>query len=600
MDRKLAAVAIGVALLVAGVPAGAQEPSPGTVRIAWDGAEFRFDPASEYDSITWEIYSSLLLRTLVSYPHTAGAQGNELVADLAVELPEPTDGGLTYTFDLKPGVMFGPPVSRAITSKDVKYAFKRMVCRKCSGLASYNFYYTGVIDGMRSNRNSIEGIDTPDDDTIVFHLSEPTGDFLHRLALPATAPVPKEVARCFPPEQGGYGRRLVASGPYMIEGSEELAISDGCRSMEPISGYSYGEQNLSLVPNPDYDPATDTIEIREPVFQRFEFLNMSDLEAFNGIEEGHIDAAMLTPSRRRVAGYQEDSDPYPAVHSNLEDVTWYASMNLTQKPFDDVHVRRALNFALDRGAVQEAWGGDTWAEIATHVLPPTLTSGGSTSGYDPYGAATGPQLERAHDEMTASRYDDNGDGLCDAAACNGVKLVNRDEEPWLSAEPAVVDALEAIGITPEVRRANISEAYTLVGDISRGIPMGMNAGWAKDFGDASTYFAYLFHSDALEECSFTVNYSLVGATSETKKRCDAPGRFRNVPSVDADIDACMAITDDGDRDNCWVELDARMTEEVVPWIPLLWRKAVHVTGERIGHFEFDQWTGQISLAHIQP
>ena len=608
MKLKLAILAAAMATVVSGLPSapvGAQEqpggPAPGAARIAWEGAQFGFDPAAEYDLVAWEIYSSLLLRTLVSYPHTAGPAGNELIADLAVEIPEPTNGGLTYTFDLKPGIFFGPPVNRAITSRDIKNAFKRITCRKCFG--TYAFYYVGVIQGMKQGRRSIDGIETPDDDTIVFHLKRPTGDFLHRLAMPATAPVPSEVARCFPSVRygrDGYGRRLIASGPYMIEGSARLDVSEDCRGMKPISGYAYGEQNLTLVRNPNYDPATDSPEIREPVFDRFEFFNMSKLEAFDNIEGGSLDAAMFAPSRRRVATYESDAQEHPAIHSHLEDVTWYAPMNLTRKPFDDVHVRRAVNFAIDRVAVQEAWGGATWADVATHILPPTLTGDTSPDGYDPYGALDGPDLDRARAEMALSRYDADGDGRCDADACDGLKLVSRDVRPWLSAEPAVVEGLKAIGIDPRVRRANISQAYTMIGDISRGIPMGMNAGWRKDYADASTFFDFLFHSDPLDNCDFTTNYSIVGGTPDTKRRCDAPGNFTDLPSVDEDIETCRVVTDELVRADCWSDLDAKITEEVVAWLPLLWGRAVRVTGERIGHYEFDQWTGHMSLAHIRP
>ena len=65
----------------------------GTYRIAnTDFAQSDgFDPTGEYFGSAWTIYNSLMLRTLVSYPFTAGPAGNELVPDLATELPEPSD-----------------------------------------------------------------------------------------------------------------------------------------------------------------------------------------------------------------------------------------------------------------------------------------------------------------------------------------------------------------------------------------------------------------------------------------------------------------------------------------------------------------------------
>ena len=96
----------------------------------------------------WALYTNLLVRTLVGYKHTAGVEGNELFPDLAAEMPEVSEDGLTYTFTLKDGVMFGPPLSREITSQDILYAFERIGTE--SLVAQYGFYYT-VIKGWRSS-----------------------------------------------------------------------------------------------------------------------------------------------------------------------------------------------------------------------------------------------------------------------------------------------------------------------------------------------------------------------------------------------------------------------------------------------------------------
>ena len=126
-------------------------------------------------------------------------------------MPKPTDGGTTYTFHLKNGVRFGPPVSRPVTSKDVLYAFERLA-RPKNG-AQYAFYYDADRGPQRLRRRegeAISGIATPDRSTIVFHLTRPTGDFLYRLAMPATGPIPAEVAgasRASPASTGATSSR---------------------------------------------------------------------------------------------------------------------------------------------------------------------------------------------------------------------------------------------------------------------------------------------------------------------------------------------------------------------------------------------------------
>ena len=102
-------------------PGGTATPTRGGVfRTATTDFSFTnsFDPTGEYSARGFNLYAPLL-RTLVGYRRVGGAAGNELQPDLATELPQPTDNGLTYTFKLKPNVKFGPPLGRAITSRDV-------------------------------------------------------------------------------------------------------------------------------------------------------------------------------------------------------------------------------------------------------------------------------------------------------------------------------------------------------------------------------------------------------------------------------------------------------------------------------------------------
>src|SRR5438046_1000423 len=83
-----------------------------------------FDPTGEYSYLGWQLDSELLVRTLLTYRHVAGQPGAEVVPDLATDLGQVSQDGLTYTFHLKPGIRFGPPVSRPILSSDVEYAFE--------------------------------------------------------------------------------------------------------------------------------------------------------------------------------------------------------------------------------------------------------------------------------------------------------------------------------------------------------------------------------------------------------------------------------------------------------------------------------------------
>src|SRR6266568_4126453 len=118
----------------------------GVLRTALDdfGSTDAFDPTGEYLASAFTMYRALG-RTLVNYKHIAGPPGNKLYPDLATALPTLSSDGLTYTFKLKSGLKFGLPVNRAITSKDVEYAFERINTKPL--VAQYGFWYYGVIKG---------------------------------------------------------------------------------------------------------------------------------------------------------------------------------------------------------------------------------------------------------------------------------------------------------------------------------------------------------------------------------------------------------------------------------------------------------------------
>src|SRR3954453_1995440 len=211
----------------------------GTYRVGWEndfGFTDAFDPTGEYLGDAWGIYSNLLLRTVVGYNHVAGASGNKVVPDLATALPKPTNGGKTYTFHLKSGIKFAPPVNREITSKDIAYALQRLANPSNGG--QYAFYYTDIVGWANGAKGkAISGIKTPNSKTLVINLTAPSGDLLYRMAMPGTGPIPSEVAKCFTgADANKYGRNLVASGPYMFEGSGAVSIGS-CSAIKPASGY---------------------------------------------------------------------------------------------------------------------------------------------------------------------------------------------------------------------------------------------------------------------------------------------------------------------------------------------------------------------------
>jgi peptide/nickel transport system substrate-binding protein len=601
-------ILLGVAL-VAGVAAAlattvAAKPSKhstslagGTYRVGWEssfGFTGGFDPTGEYLGEAFAVLSSLMVRTLVGYNHVEGAAGNAVVPDLATSLPEPTNGGKTYTFQLKPGIKFGPPVSRPVTSQDIKYAFERLANPK--NAPQYAFYYTpikGFADVGAGKAKTISGIATPNPRTVVFNLTKPVGDFLLRLSMPATGPIPAEVGKCFDGKPLLYGRNLVSTAGYMFEGSDQVDASS-CTTLKPASGFD-GETKMILVRNPDYDPKTDSKAARENLPDRFEFtVNSNADDIYNKVKAGDLENENATEPPKVVREYLTNPSLKPMFHSFPGDRTWYVPMTTTQPPFDDVHVRRAMNWVVDRDAMRRAWGGPTVGQIANHMVPDTLFNF-QLQNYHPFKTpGDHGSVAKAKAEIKQSKYDTNKDGICDAKACKNVIIVTDTRSVDPGTTLAITSSAAKIGITFKVRQ--IKGAYPTIQTPKNNIPISERPGWGKDFADAETFFEPLLRSTVIIPSGNT-NYSLIGLTPAIAKKIGAKGSINNVPSLDKDMDRCQVLSGTARR-ICWQDVDKKFTYDIAAWIPWLWSNATYVTGPKSAKANGDQFSGSIGWAHV--
>ncbi len=600
------AIAALAAMLAAGATAatvaarsdeGSAVKAGGTYRLDWEssfGFTDGFDPTGEYLGEAFAIFSSLITRTLVGYNHVPGAAGNKLVPDLAVAVPKPTNGGKTYTFRLKSGIKFGPPVSREITSKDVLYALQRLAKPKNGG--QYGFYYSvikGFDDYGAGKAKAISGIKTPNAKTIVFNLTKPTGDFLNRVSMPATGPIPEEVAKCFEGKPGVYGRNLVSSGPYMYEGSDEVDITS-CKTIKPASGFD-GETKLILVRNPDYSQKTDSRAARENLPDSFVWtVNANADDIYNKTKAGELEAQIAGEPPKVLREYTTNSKLKPRLHQDFGDRTWYLTMNLTQPPFDDIHIRKAMNWVIDKEGLRKAWGGPTAGPIANHVVPDTLFDF-KLQSYRPYKTpGDRGSVAKAMAEVKQSRYDTNKDGTCDAKECKGVLLLSDTRGVDAPMTAVIQSTAKKIGITFTVR--TIKGAYPTIQTPSKNIPLAERPGWGKDYADPVTFFGPLFDGRTIIPSGNT-NYSLVGITPAQAKKLGVEGNVTGVPSIDADLDRCAVLIGD-QRRICYQNIDKKLMEQVVPWVPWLWSFATTITGPNATKWSFDQFSGSIGYAHL--
>ena len=591
------AIAVAAAVIAAGGSAKTQVSAGGTLKVGWEqsfGFTDSFDPTGEYLGDAFGLYSDLLIRTLVGYNHVAGAAGNTLIPDLATSLPAPTNGGKTYTFHIRSGVKFSPPVNRAVTSKDILYAMERLANPKDGG--QYSFYYS-VINGWdayaKGKAKTISGIQTPNASTIVFNLTQPTGDFLRRMSMPATGPIPAEVAKCFNGQPGKYGLDLVSTAGYMIKGMDQVNDSS-CAALKPASGINE-QTNIDLVRNPNYNPATDTKAARENFPDEFQFLIDSNADdIYNKVEAGEFDMATSSIPPQVLEKYATTPSLRSQYHSNSGDRTWYITMNLTQAPFDDIHVRKAMNWIMDKVALIQAWGGPQYGKVANHIVPDTLFNN-QLSEFAPYKTpGDHGSVAKARAAMKGSKYDPKNDGMCDVSACKNVylladtRLVDQKLVPVMEADAA------KIGITFKLH--TINGAYPTLQTPSKDVPVSERPGWGKDYADALTFFSPLFDGRTIIPNGNT-NYSLVGITPSQCKTLGVTGNCSGVPNINSKLDKCAGLIGQS-RLSCYENLDKYLMTSVVPWVPYMWSNVIRITSTNVTKYEYDQFSTTPAYAHI--
>src|SRR6266404_6207853 len=107
----------------------------GTLHLVANAAGGTLDPQINYTLQYWQLYQATY-DGLLAFHKTAGNPSFTVVPDLAAAMPSVTDGGKTYTFQLRPGIKFanGQPV----TTKDVVASFERIF--KVSSPTAGTFY----------------------------------------------------------------------------------------------------------------------------------------------------------------------------------------------------------------------------------------------------------------------------------------------------------------------------------------------------------------------------------------------------------------------------------------------------------------------------
>jgi peptide/nickel transport system substrate-binding protein len=464
------------------------------------------------------------------------------VPDLAAGKPEISSDLKTITVKIKPNVKFSPPVNRAVTSKDVKYAFERFFSANVGGqYPSYFSSVEGVPSAPTKGVKPISGVTTPDDQTIVFKLSRPEAvSVAAALVMPITMPVPEEYASKFDAKNPStYNSHVVATGPYMVKNDAQ----------GNTTGYQAGK-SIDLVRNPNWDKSTD----HRPAY-------LDEIQMTTNESDASISAQqVLTGSHMTL-----DTDPpaaqlRDAVTSRKGQFVQVPSggyrwlpLNTTIKPLDNINVRKAILAAFDREAVRRVRGGRFIGDIATHFLPPGIP------GFEQAGGLKGPPLDflaRPRGDMTlatnymkkagypSGRYTGSDDLL----------LVTESADPGKSQGEVAKAQLEKLGLKVTLRTVPQDAMYTEWCQVpAKKVAICGDAAWFKDFLDPQSMLEVTFKG---------ANIAKGGGNNNLAQLDDK--------QVDAAMDKATGLQGAA-RLNAWGNVDKMITATAAA-VPLVWDK----------------------------
>jgi peptide/nickel transport system substrate-binding protein len=553
------------------------------------------DPQLDYSSY-WEVLQCCLVRTLLYTGATTVTREATPVPDLAVSLPKISRDGLSWTFHLKRGIHYAPPLTEVeVEAQDFVRALERLALIPDAWEAGYAPHYS-IVEGFDQfadgRADSISGLEVRGKHTFVVHTTEAVGYVPDIFSLPAASPLPPNPAKPesdFGVAQGhdeDYGHYVVSSGPYMFEGSEHLDFS--MPPAQQASAVGRSEKAIVLVRNPSWEPESDPL--RPAYLDRIELIGGSTPSHRAALKAGELDLVWDTPnSAAQVERFKRDPDLRDRIMSLSPNEIFYVPLNLALPPFDDIHVRRALNYVVNkRRLARWAPGG---ASPHGHIAP-DLIGGNLLLDYDPHHSTDDRgDLAAAKKEMSQSAYDEDGDGVCDHRAC---KIQGITFETSQLDVPRVAHSIardfRQLGIEVRVKKVDIDDFFAELGGPTR--KLGLAPGWVPDFPSwGQGFFPPLFTGSLV--ATGCCNNSMVGASPRQLRSMGYP--TTRVPSVDAKLEECARQVGDLQA-RCWAEFDVLLMEEIVPWIPLLTFRHDHILSERVVNYA--QRAGLPALDHF--
>jgi peptide/nickel transport system substrate-binding protein len=454
-STKFAALTLALVLALALSACGNASRSGsegGTLKATFGSFPDSLDPGLAYtgegSTAVYDVYIPLL-----TYAHASGSAGSKVIPGLAKAMPKISDDGRTYTLTLRKGLRYSD--GKPVKASDFAYAIERLFELNSPGSP----FYADIVGAeafAKTKQGRIAGISTDDErGRIVIRLVKPRGTFANELALPFAAPVPAGT-----PAEDLTAHPPPATGPYVITGTQ------------PGRGWDYGRNprwrggNAELMPQVP-SGHLDRIEVdvlRNPSTQ------------VDDLERGRYDWMGNPPPADRYAAVK---DKYDGSQFKVEPTisTYFFWMNTKQPPFDDVRVRRAVNYALDPRALERIYAGQLTG--TQQILPPGMPGYKRLDLY-PH------DLARAKELVAAAHPADRT-----------ITVWTDTESPNNEAGEYYEGVLKALGFETTLKIVNADNYFGVIGNESTpDLDTGF-ANWFEDYPHPNDFFQPLLSGESI-------------------------------------------------------------------------------------------------------
>lgn len=446
----------------------------------------------------------------------------KLVPQLASALPVVSNGGLTYTFKLRPGIKFTNDLP--LTSADVKYSFERLVIPSYGSEAS-SLYTTLAIKGMSDVLNqktkTLSGITTPDPHTVVFDFDHPDSAFIYLIGLNLAGVVPMSMV-----EAVGFSKfnwAPVGTGPFtadVINEQSQIMLRRNTKYWNPsVPKYSAVNWQMGV------DDSLSMIRIES---------GQQDM-MYDPVPSGYVQNVLSNPT------YQRDGQ---AVKTHQNNCYWL-SLSLKDPLLKDIRVRQAIAMAIDKPRILQVMNN------LGHVA-----NGGFFSPLSPYyqdGLAYSHNVAKAKALIAQAKV----------PAGATVKMWSSNRFPYLAVGQVVQANLAAIGIKAEF----VPMEYNAFVSFTGGSPPGILI-WAWELGYPSGSY--------IVDSAFTTGAMKAGC-------CNYP--WYSSQNIDQLAVEAHRSTNTSDIDGIYRQIDKVIVQDQVLWVPLIYPIRLDFVSARVRDFQ---------------